>query len=73
MVVDVRSAATMKETTTLTLRESAAFLATNDYLRDVAILVVAYGTSINIVEGMGLTVARFCRRVFSRLLEAFSP
>eukprot|EP00904_Undaria_pinnatifida_P004045 jgi/Undpi1/13641/HiC_scaffold_9.g03295.m1 len=48
--VDAASAATMKETTTLTLRESAAFLATNDYLRDVAILVVAYGTSINIVE-----------------------
>ena len=41
----------MKETTSLTLKESAAFLGGNAYLRDVAILVVAYGTSINIVEG----------------------
>lgn len=41
----------MKETTSLTLKESAAFLGANDYLRDVAILVIAYGTSINIVEG----------------------
>lgn len=46
------SAADMKETTSLTLKESAAFLAGNSYLRDVAILVIAYGTSINIVEGM---------------------
>lgn len=45
------SAADMKETTSLTLKESAAFLAGNSYLRDVAILVIAYGTSINIVEG----------------------
>lgn len=45
------SASDMKETTSLTLKESAAFLAGNDYLRDVAILVIAYGTSINIVEG----------------------
>lgn len=45
------SAAGMKETTSLTLKESAAFLGGNDYLRDVAILVIAYGTSINIVEG----------------------
>jgi len=42
----------MKETTSLTLKESAAFLGGNAYLRDVAILVVAYGTSINIVEGV---------------------
>lgn len=41
----------MKETTSLTLRESAVFLAGNAYLRDVAVLVIAYGTSINIVEG----------------------
>lgn len=41
----------MKTTTSLTLKESAAFLGSNDYLRDVAILVIAYGTSINIVEG----------------------
>ncbi|CAM9780054.1 unnamed protein product, partial [Ectocarpus fasciculatus] len=48
--VDAGSAAGMKETTSLTLKESAAFLGGNDYLRDVAILVIAYGTSINIVE-----------------------
>ncbi|CAN0262335.1 unnamed protein product, partial [Ectocarpus sp. 4 AP-2014] len=48
--VDAGSAAGMKETTSLTLKESAAFLGANDYLRDVAILVIAYGTSINIVE-----------------------
>ncbi|CBJ30232.1 plastidic ATP/ADP transporter [Ectocarpus siliculosus] len=48
--VDADSAAGMKETTSLTLKESAAFLGANDYLRDVAILVIAYGTSINIVE-----------------------
>ncbi|CAN0448594.1 unnamed protein product, partial [Hapterophycus canaliculatus] len=47
---DPRRAADMKETTSLTLRESAVFLAGNSYLRDVAVLVVAYGTSINIVE-----------------------
>lgn len=41
----------MKETTSLTLKESAGFLGNNDYLRDVAVLVIAYGTSINIVEG----------------------
>ncbi|CAM9880086.1 unnamed protein product [Pylaiella littoralis] len=48
--VDATSAADMKETTSLTLKESAAFLGGNSYLRDVAILVIAYGTSINIVE-----------------------
>ena len=53
----------MKETTSLTLKESAAFLGGNDYLRDVAILVIAYGTSINIVEGarvfLSMAVSRF--------------
>lgn len=41
----------MKEKTSLTLKDSAVFLANNDYLRDVAMLVIGYGTAINIVEG----------------------
>lgn len=41
----------MKTKTSLTLKESAMFLANNAYLRDVAMLIVSYGTSINIVEG----------------------
>ncbi|CAM9940871.1 unnamed protein product [Choristocarpus tenellus] len=40
----------MKEKTSLSLRESAVYLANNSYLRELALLVVAYGTSINIVE-----------------------
>lgn len=41
----------MKKKTSLTIRESAVFLANNSYLRDVAMLVIGYGTAINIVEG----------------------
>lgn len=39
-----------KQKTKLTVRESAAFLARNRYILSLALLVICYGTSMNIVE-----------------------
>ena len=39
-----------KKKTKMTLGESATFLAKSSYIRDLALLVVGYGMSINIVE-----------------------
>ena len=39
-----------KVKTKLTMKESAAFLANSTYIRDLALLVICYGMSINIVE-----------------------
>lgn len=37
-----------KKTTSMTLGESAQYLASSKYIRDLAMLVIAYGMSINV-------------------------
>jgi ATP:ADP antiporter, AAA family len=40
-----------KQKTSMTMGESAKFLANSPYIRDLATLVIGYGMAINIVEG----------------------
>lgn len=49
-VFEPRQQSKKKEKTKLTLGESAKYLASSKYIRDLATLVIAYGMSINIVE-----------------------
>mmetsp|Transcript_11847 Transcript_11847/g.24137 ORF Transcript_11847/g.24137 Transcript_11847/m.24137 type:complete len:573 (-) Transcript_11847:312-2030(-) len=49
-VFEPRQQTKKKERTKLTLGESAKYLASSKYIRNLAMLVIAYGMSINIVE-----------------------
>jgi AAA family ATP:ADP antiporter len=49
-VSPVKAESKKKQKTKLSLKESATFLAKSPYIRDMALLVIGYGMSINIVE-----------------------
>ena len=48
--VDVNKQKASKQKTKLSMKESAQFLLNSTYIRDLALLVICYGMSINIVE-----------------------